>query len=96
MPTYEASERFKRQFARLTPAEQVAFLVAVGKFVHDLRRGQVRKSLRVKRVKSTENEWKPTWAPNGRAVFEYGAPIRPGHPHVVWQRIGGHDILDEE
>jgi hypothetical protein len=35
------------------------------------------------------------WAPDGRATFEYGEPIRPGERHVIWRRIGGHEILDD-
>jgi len=36
-----------------------------------------------------------TWAPDGRALFRYGDPVREGEPHVVWLRIGTHDILDD-
>jgi hypothetical protein len=35
-----------------------------------------------------------TWADNGRATFEYGPEVRPGHAHIIWRRIGGHEILD--
>ncbi len=33
-----------------------------------------------------------TWAPNGRATFEYGEEIR-GEPHVVCRRIGTHEAF---
>lgn len=95
MPTYEASDRFKRQFARLSPDEQAAFMVAVGRFVHDLKRGHFRKSLRTTRGKRSRDEREMTWAPDGRADFTYGPPRRPGDRHVDWQRIGTLDILDE-
>ncbi len=36
-----------------------------------------------------------TWAPDGRALFRYGDPVCEGEPHVVWLRIGTHDILDD-
>ena len=36
-----------------------------------------------------------TWAPNGRATFEYGDEITKGEPHVVWRRVGTHDVLDQ-
>jgi hypothetical protein len=36
-----------------------------------------------------------TWAPNGRATFQYGEELRLGQPHVIWRRIGTHDIFDE-
>ena len=36
-----------------------------------------------------------TWAPNGRATFHYGEPIKEGEPHLVWRRVGTHDTLSE-
>jgi hypothetical protein len=34
-----------------------------------------------------------TWAPDGRATFEYGLERLPGEPHVIWCRVGAHDIF---
>jgi len=34
-----------------------------------------------------------SWSGDGRATFHYGPEQRPGEPHIVWRRIGGHDIL---
>jgi hypothetical protein len=34
-----------------------------------------------------------TWADDGRATFESGDPVTDGEHHVVWRRIGGHDIF---
>ena len=65
------------------------------RFIADLRRGSFRKGLRVKRVSSTSDTWEMTWANDGRALFKYGPSIRPGDPHVVWLRIGDHDILKQ-
>lgn len=95
MPTHEESERFWRDYARLTPEQQQAFLSAVRKFVADLRAGrQFRKGLRVKVVRGTDGVYEMTWADNGRATFQYGAPVAPGNPHVIWRRVGTHDIFD--
>ena len=66
----------------------------VDEFVEDLRRGVFRKGLRIKRVHKVEGVWEITWAPDGRATFHYGPSIRPGDPHIIWRRIGGHEILD--
>jgi hypothetical protein len=63
-------------------------------FVDDLRRGQLRPGLRIKRVKSHTGVWEMTWADDGRATFQYGEEVVPGHPHIIWPRIGTHDILD--
>jgi hypothetical protein len=34
-----------------------------------------------------------TWADNGRATFSYGDSIQEGEPHIVWHRVGTHDVL---
>jgi hypothetical protein len=94
MPTYEADELFLRQFRRLSPDQRALFLIAVRKLVHDLRAGAFRKGLWVKRVQAWPGVWEMTWADDGRATFEYGASVRPGDPHIIWRRIGSHDILE--
>jgi hypothetical protein len=94
MPTYEKDESFRADYRRLSPAAKAAFKLAVQKFVHDLRAGSFRKGLRVKRVQSHPGVWEMTWADDGRATFRYGDPVRPGDPHIIWRRIGSHDILE--
>jgi anaerobic glycerol-3-phosphate dehydrogenase len=37
--------------------------------------------------------WELTWAADGRATWQYGPEQRPGEPHVIWRRIGGHEIF---
>ena len=34
-----------------------------------------------------------SWAPDGRATFSMGNSVVEGKLHIVWLRIGGHDIL---
>ena len=92
MPTYEALASFWRDWRNLTPQQQRAFRQAVQHFIADLRTGSFRPSLRIKRVQGTSGVWELTWAPDGRATFEYGAEIRD-EPHVVWRRVGTHDIF---
>jgi hypothetical protein len=48
----------------------------------------------VKRVEGTRDVWEMTWAPNGRATWHYGPEQKPGEPHVIWRRIGTHEIFD--
>lgn len=94
MPTYHVVQRFWRDYATLTPAQKAAFADAVDKFVQDLASGKgFRKGLRVKGVQGAEGVFEMTWAKDGRATFEYGSEARPGEPHIVWRRIGGHKIL---
>ncbi len=52
-----------------------------------------RKSLRVKKMAGYDDVPELTWAPDGKATFEYGASVKEGHPHVRWRRIGTHDIF---
>ncbi|WP_268249646.1 hypothetical protein [Streptomyces cinnamoneus] len=34
-----------------------------------------------------------TWAPNGRATWEYGDEKVRGTRHIIWRRVGTHTIL---
>jgi hypothetical protein len=69
--------------------------VVKGDFVADMERGQFRPGLRVKRVHvAPAGVFEMTWAPDGRATWEYGDEQRPDTPHVVWRRVGGHEIFD--
>lgn len=94
-PTYDRRRRFLRDFRRLSPAQQRAFLAAVERFVAGLAEGELDPALRVKRVQRERGVWELTWAPDGRATFEYGPEVRSGEPHVVWRRIGTHRVLDD-
>ena len=95
MPTHEERPQFRRDYDSLTGAQQLAFRTALARFIADLRQGQFRAGLRVKRVQGYPGVWEMTWAPDGRASFQYGSEIRAGEPHIVWRRIGTHDIFRE-
>ncbi len=98
MPTYSELPSFWEDWHRLTPEQQEQFQIARRKFVHDLRAGHsFRAGLRVKRVQrgKAEGVYELTWAPDGRATFHYGEEVTPGQRHVVWRRVGGHEILDK-
>jgi hypothetical protein len=38
--------------------------------------------------------WEISWAADGRATFNYGDEVIPGERHIIWRRIGTHDIFD--
>ncbi len=95
MPTYDKEARAVRDFARLSASQQAAFREALRKFIDDLRAGSFRGDLRVKRVQSHPGVWEMTWANDGRATFRYGDSVHPGDPHIIWQRIGSHDIFGD-
>jgi hypothetical protein len=79
---------------KLTDQQQQRFLTAVAAMVADLKAGRgFRPGLRVKGVQGWPGIWEMTWAPDGRATFEYGPERRPGEPHVIWRRVGTHDIF---
>lgn len=95
MPTYEQTPRFVRDLQKLDSAQRKRFrAVLVEQFIPGLSAGKFPESLRVKRVQATrEKVWEMTWAPDGRATFQYGPERRPGQPHVIWRRVGSHDIF---
>ena len=91
MPTYDVTERFRRDWNQLSKDERKTFMQAVQEFIEDLASGRFRKGLRVRRVEGTDSVWEMTWeGGNGRATFEYGPAIRRGQRHVIWRRVGGH------
>ena len=95
MPTYAWLARFRADFQRLTPTQQQEFLTAVEQFVADLRGASFRKGLRVKGIKGASGIFEMTWAADGRATFSYGREIVPGELHLVWRRVGTHDVFSQ-
>lgn len=95
MPTFETTDRFKKDLSVLDPADRARFHRPVTQLVADLSTPprQARPGLRVKGVQGAAGVFEMTWAPDGRATFEYGEPMLPDEPHVVWRRVGTHDIF---
>ncbi len=93
MPTYERTDRFRRDHAALSPEEKAAFRTAVEQFIEDLPSQRFRKGLRVKGVRGTKGIFEMTWGDDGRATFEYGPEIMEGEPHIIWRRCGTHAIF---
>ena len=94
MPTFERLSRFNRDFAALSKQEQAAFRTAVGKLVADFSAsGSLRAGVRVKGVQGAPGIFELTWADDGRATFSFGKSVRGDDPHVVWRRVGTHDVL---
>jgi hypothetical protein len=97
MPTFELTNRFSKDFADLDAADRKRFeRVVRGAFVPDLIAGRgFRPGLRVRRVHGTRGVFEMTWAPDGRATWQYGDEQSPGVPHIIWRRIGTHDIFSK-
>jgi hypothetical protein len=83
-----------REYTALTTAQRRLFAKAVTKMVNDLRAGiGFRSSLRIKAVQGHTSIFEMTWDIDGRATLAFGDEQQPGEAHVLWRRIGGHDIL---
>jgi hypothetical protein len=94
MPIWDTTKRFEDDYARLSADDRERFRRAVDRFIADLRRGQgFRPGLRVRGVQGALGIFEMTWAPDGRATFQYGDRSRPGDAHVVWRRVGSHGVL---
>lgn len=94
MPTYDVDPRFWQDWGRLTDYDRQAFLSAVRQMVADLKaRRAFRPGLRVKGYQGRTGVFEMTWAKDGRALFRYGTSPHFGDAHIVWLRIGTHDIL---
>jgi hypothetical protein len=93
LPTYEATERFWREYRRLTAEQRAAFRRAVEHFVADLEAGQFRAGLRIKGIVGMPGCFEMTWEADGRAIFTYGKEARLGETHVIWLAVGTHAIL---
>jgi hypothetical protein len=94
VPTHDELSSFINDFARLNVSQIGQFRRARKRFVESLRAGRFAPVLRVKRVTGYAGVWEMSWAQDGRATFEYGAEVISGEPHVVWRRIGTHDIFE--
>jgi hypothetical protein len=94
MPTYEVEARFWRDWERLTVAQRELFFAAVQQVVDDLRASRrFHPRLRVKGYQGQPGVFEMTWAPDGRALFRFGASPHSGDSHIVWLGTGTHDIL---
>jgi hypothetical protein len=96
MPTYEQSAAFLRDLEHLSPEQERRFRISVRKFVADLKaKRPPRKSFGIRRFERLEGVYEFHFAPDGRALFTYGISPHPGDVHIVWLRVGGHEIYEQ-
>lgn len=96
MPTFATTPRFRRDLKALSPEQRARFEKTVREeFVPDADVGRWRPGLRVKRVQGVPKVFEMTWAPDGRATWQFGTSIRVGVRHVIWRRVGAHDIFSD-
>jgi hypothetical protein len=94
MPTRDVLASFWRDWGELTPEQQREFRRALQKLSADLRPGRFRAGLPVKDVQGAEGIFELTWASDGRATFQYGDELKRGEAHIIWRRVGTHDIFN--
>ena len=96
MPTFDRLALFKREYRRLTPEQRARFKVAVAKLIAALSETppRVPGEPLVNPLAGHRGVYELRFAPDGRATFTFGPPELEGKPHVIWRRIGGHDVLD--
>ena len=92
MPSHARTRQFERDWRRLRTPKRDRYTAAFRKFDADLAVGRYRPGLRVEGVQGAPGAFEMTWAPDGRATFEYGKSQGAG-PHVIWRRIGSHLVL---
>ena len=98
MPTHEESGSFLSDVRHLTPEQRIRFLMALRRFIDDLRameageRRWFRPGLRVAAVRGAQALFEMTWTPDGRATLSR-ASQKGGLRHVQWERCGNHSIL---
>ncbi|MFC3986411.1 hypothetical protein [Streptosporangium jomthongense] len=98
MATFETTARFDKDHALLDPFDKERFKrVVIEEFVPDLDvavgGGRFRPGLRVKGVRGAPGILEMTWAPDGRATFQFGEQLKLDEPHVIWRRVGTHDVF---
>jgi len=97
VPTYDATDAFRRAFAKLDARTAAAFMAAVVLFVRELdERGfapPFHPSLRVHKLGGLDL-WSLSFGDGMRAVFQLAAPVRERQVHVVWEFIGDHDAYE--
>jgi hypothetical protein len=94
MPHYSLTERFRKDFNDLDLDDQERFRSTIAEeFIPDLAAGHFRPGLRVKGVQGAQGVFEMTWAPDGRATWQYGDQLIADEPHIIWRRVGTHDIF---
>ena len=96
MPTFESLARFDREFRRLPTELQAAFPRVLPTFITALRgepalvppdtTGQTRAGPPRRLGDHLSRR-------DGRATFAYGDEVIAGTPHVIWRRVGTHEVL---
>jgi hypothetical protein len=97
-PTFDRLAQFKRDYEKLTPAQQQLFHAAAKKLVAPLSTtppGDIGRAL-VKKLDDHPGYWELWFDRDLRAVYTFGESVRKDQPHVIWCRIGSEDARDKQ
>ena len=83
---YRFSNQFKKEYAHLPKEVQEAFDKKFRLFLNNIHHP----SVRVKRIKGTENRWEGSVTMNYRFTFQISEDT------VLFRRIGTHNVLKRE
>lgn len=104
MPHFSEEYHFKNDCRRLKRTEMEQFREALRAFIQTLSQWESSggpwpppfpAALRIKDVDGHKSIWELTWAFDGRCTWRFGAQKEPGKTHIVWRRIGGHEIFND-
>lgn len=94
-PTFERLAQFKRDYARLTPAQRQLFRAAVRKLIAPLSTTPPTEPGEplVQALEGHPGFVELRFGPDARAIYTFGEAVRRGQPRVIWCRVGSdHDL----
>ena len=96
MPTFAWLPRFMREYQSLSLREAAAFRRARDRFIAALQAHRPPEAgLGIEEMSGHPGVYEFHFSGSGRSTFHYGDPVIPGEMHVIWRRIGGHEIYRE-
>ena len=80
----------------MPPKLRLRFKRKIKRLVKDLKAGRPpSRGLRIEPFERLEGVYEFHWARNGRALFRYGVSPHAGDVHVIWLRIGTHEVYED-
>ncbi|MGH2409666.1 MAG: hypothetical protein ACRDGS_04760 [Chloroflexota bacterium] len=93
MTSYDWHNRFLAEYERLSPEDQDAFQAAIRRFVAALRASRAPDpGLGIRQMTNHPGIYEFHFSRRGGATFHYGSEDRGKEAHVVYRRVGGHEI----
>src|SRR6185437_13828910 len=95
-PTFDRLAQFKRDYAKLTPAQRQLFRAAAKKLIAPLSTtppGDPGAPL-VRELAEHPGFFELRVDGDTRAIYTFGQAVRGGQPHVIWCRVGSGAELD--